>query len=338
MDLSTIYLGLPLPNPLVVGASPLADALDGARRLEDAGAAAIVMHSLFEEQITHETMASLKYLDAHDESFAEATTFFPESNYYVFGPDEYLAHLARLKNSLGIPVIASLNGCTPGGWLEYARLMEEAGADALELNVYSTVTDPDLTAARIERDTIEMVREVKQKASIPVAVKLSPFYSAFANFALELDRTGADGLVLFNRFFGTDIDTAELSITRTLHLSDSSELPLRLRGAAMLCGRVKASLAITGGVHTAEDIVKATMAGANVVQMVSALLKVGPDFVGTVLSDLRRWMKENEWESLTQMRGNMSLLRVPDPRAYERANYMQMLQTWQGPSGGNGRH
>jgi dihydroorotate dehydrogenase (fumarate) len=330
MDLSTKYLGMALPNPLVAGASPLSDDLDGVKRLEDAGAAAIVLRSLFEEQITREQMSEYENIDIHADSFAEAATYLPTPDAFALGPFEYLNHLQRVKEAVAIPVMASLNGATPGGWTEFARLMEQAGADALELNLYRLATDPETTSADIERQAIETVREVKQSVTIPVAVKLSPFYTAFAHLARELDRAGADGLVLFNRFYQPDIDAEELSATRTLLLSDSSELRLRLHWMAILSGRVRASLAVTGGVHTALDVVKATMAGAHVTQMVSALLMRGPAHLRTVLDDLAVWMQEREWHSLAEMRGNMSLFKVPDPDAYERANYMLMLRSWRG--------
>lgn len=328
MDLSTKYLGMVLPHPLIVGASPLSDDLDTIKRLEDAGAAAIVMRSLFEEQITREQLSEYLNLDCPGESFAEATSYFPSPNAFALGPAQYLEHLRRAKEAVRIPVIASLNGSTPGGWIEYARLMAQAGADALELNLYRISTDPETTSADIERQDIETVREVKQTVTIPVAVKLSPFYAAFAHVARELDRAGADALVLFNRFYQPDIDPEELAATRTLHLSDSSELRLRLHWMAILSGRVRAALAITGGVHTAVDVVKATMAGAHVTQMVSALLMRGPEHLRTVLIDLGVWMQEHEWFSLSEMRGNMSLSKVADTDAYERANYMLMLQGW----------
>jgi dihydroorotate dehydrogenase (fumarate) len=330
MDLSTKYLGMTLPNPLVVGASPLADDLDDVKRLEDAGAAAIVLRSLFEEQITLEQMSEFDNIDIHADSFAEAATYFPTPDAFALGPFEYLNHLQRVKEAVAIPVMASLNGATPGGWTEFARLMEQAGADALELNLYRLATDPETSSAEIERQAIDTVREVKKVVRIPVAVKLSPFYTALAQLARDLDRAGADGLVLFNRFYQPDIDAEELTATRTLHLSDSSELRLRLHWMAILSGRVQASLAVTGGVHTALDVVKATMAGAHVTQMVSALLMHGPRHLRTVLDDLGRWLQEHEWQSLSEMRGNLSLFKVPDPDAYERANYMLMLRSWRG--------
>ena len=330
MNLGTTYLGLTLPHPLVAGASPLSDDLDGIRRLEDAGAAAIVLRSLFEEQITREQLAEHMNLDYPGESFAEATSYFPSSHAYALGPHQYLEHLRRAKEAAGIPIIGSLNGVTSGGWLDYARLMEDAGADALELNLNRIATSPDTTSTEIESQAIETVREVTACVRIPVAVKLSPFYAALAHVAREVDRAGARGLVLFNRFYQPDIDPEELAATRTLHLSDSSELRLRLHWMAILSGRVTASLAVTGGVHTAVDVVKSTMAGAHVTQMVSALLAHGPAHLGTVLRDLTAWMAEHEWASLSEMRGNMSLAKVPDPDAYELAKYMLMLQGWRG--------
>ncbi len=330
MNLTTEYLGMTLHNPIVVGASPLSDDLDTVKRLEDAGAAAIVLRSLFEEQIAREQMAEFVHLDGHGESFAEAGSFFPSPHAFALGPHAYLEHLRKVKHAVDIPVIASLNGSSSGGWIEYARLMAEAGANALELNLYRISSDPDVDAAAVERASVETVKSVRESVTIPIAVKLSPFYTAFAHTARELDRAYADGLVLFNRFYQPDIDVEELTATRSLHLSDSSELRLRLHWVALLSGRVRASLAVTGGVHTALDVVKATMAGAHVTQMVSALLMRGPGHVRTVLHDLEQWLNEHEWESLAAMRGNMSFSKVPDPDAYERSNYMLMLQSWRG--------
>jgi dihydroorotate dehydrogenase (fumarate) len=314
-NLTTEYLGLTLPNPIVVGASPLSDDLDTVKRLEDAGAAAIVLRSLFEEQIAREEMEV-------------PGGSFPSSRAFALAPRAYLEHLRKVKHAVRIPVIASLNGTSEGGWIEYARLMAEAGADALELNLYRISSDPDLDGATIERTSVDTVKAVRESVTLPVAVKLSPFYTAFANVARSLDRAYADGLVLFNRFYQPDIDVEALAATRSLHLSDSAELRLRLHWIAMLSGRVRASLAVTGGVHTALDIVKATMAGAHVTQMVSALLMHGPGHVRTVLEDLQRWLVEHECESLGAMRGKVSFSKVPDPDAYERANYMLMLQSW----------
>jgi len=318
-----------LPHPIMAGASPLSDELDTVKQLEDAGSAAIVLRSLFEEQIVREQYDLLDQ-DASNESSAEATTYFPSGEMAISGPDEYLNHLRRVKESVSIPVIASLNGSTPGGWLSYGHLIEQEGADALELNVYHPPIDPERSGSEIEQETVAMVHEIKRGLKIPVAVKLSPFFTSFVHFARQLDREGADGLVLFNRFYEADIDVQELEVTRTLHLSDSSELLLRLRGIAALAPLVKGSLAVTGGVHTGLDIVKSVMAGAHVTQMVSALLKNGPGFLRTVRQDLVAWMEENEWSSLEEMRGNMSVDKIPNPRAYARANYMLMLQSWEG--------
>jgi dihydroorotate dehydrogenase (fumarate) len=330
MDLSTTYLGMKLPHPVMAGASPLSDELDTIKQLEDAGSAAIVLRSLFEEQIVREQIADMHYQDDNSESSAEASTYFPIGGMAIPGPDAYLNHLRRVKETVDVPVIASLNGSTLGGWLAYGSLMEQEGADALELNVYHASLDPRKSGAEIERETIEMVREVKRSVKIPVAVKLSPFFTSFAHFALQLDSEGVDGLVLFNRFYETDIDVLEFQVTRALHLSNSSEVLLRLRGIAALSPIVKASLAVTGGVHTALDIVKSTMAGAHVTQMVSALLKHGPGYLQRVCNELKEWMEENEWSSLAEMRGNMGVDKAPNPKAYERTNYMMMLQSWEG--------
>jgi dihydroorotate dehydrogenase (fumarate) len=328
MDLSTTYMGFRLPHPFMPGASPLVDDLDTVRRLEDAGAAAIVMHSLFEEQIAREQISTFLHTETHGESFAEALSYFPAPDRFALGPEEYLEHLARIKSAVRVPVIASLNGSTLGGWLDYARHMQQAGADALEINLYMLATDPEATAEEIEERGVNIVRELKRALYIPVAVKLSPFYTSFAHVATRLDAAGADALVLFNRFYQPDIDPEDLQVTRSLHLSDSSELPLRLRWLAVLSGRVSASLAVTGGVHTALDAVKAVMTGAHAVQMVSALLRRGPGYLRAVRAEMEAWMEAHEYESLAQMRGSMNLLVCPDPHAYERANYMLMLQSW----------
>jgi dihydroorotate dehydrogenase (fumarate) len=296
-----------------------------ARKLEDEGAAALVLRSLFEEEITGEQMAAFFHSENHGESFAEASSYAPDPE-SAFGPDEYLEHLRRVKDAVGIPVMASLNGSTPGGWTSYARLLEQAGADAVELNLFHAASDPAKSGAEVEREMIGIVREVKREVRIPVAVKLSPLFTAFAHFARQLDAAGADGFVLFTRFHKVDIDVLELEVVRMMELSDSSDLPLRLRGTAALAGRVRASLAITGGVHTALDVIKATMAGAHVTQMVSALLRNGPRHLRLVRANLEAWMKENEWNSLDEMRGNMGFERVPDPAAYERESYRMMLR------------
>jgi len=330
VDLSTTYLGLRLPHPFMPGASPLVDDLDMVKRLEDAGAAAIVMHSLFEEQITAEQLGTIQNMELHEDSYAEALSYFPKADEYALGPQQYLEQLRRIKATVAVPVIASLNGVTPTGWLQYARLIEQAGADALELNVYSLATDPADTAAAVETRLLAIARAVKAAVHIPVAVKLSPFFSAMAHVAHALDAAGVDGLVIFNRFYQPDIDIDALEAMPTLRLSDSSELLLRLRWLAIFAGRVRASLAVTGGVHSFVDAIKAVMAGAHAVQMVSALLQNGPEELRTVREEMVRWMEEREYASLEQMQGSMSLERCPDPAAFERANYMRVLQSWRG--------
>jgi dihydroorotate dehydrogenase (fumarate) len=328
MDLSTTYLGFKLAHPLVPGASPLSADFDGVRRLEDAGASAIILPSLFEEQITADEAGSELHMKAHEESFAEALSYFPLADDYAMGPARYLEHVRRVSEAVHVPVIGSLNGTSAEGWLRYARLIQDAGADALELNLYHVATDPSETGAAVEQRLLDVVRAVRTHVSIPVAVKLSPFFSSMANLAQQLDAAGADGLVLFNRFYQPDIDPEALNAVPQLHLSDSSELLLRLRWLAILSGRVKASLAATGGVHTAVDAVKAVMAGAHAVQMVAALLVQGPAHIGRVREDLVRWLDEHEYLSLAQACGSMSLFRSPDPEAFERGNYMKILQTW----------
>jgi dihydroorotate dehydrogenase (fumarate) len=327
MNLATTYLGCSLPHPLMPGASPLVDDLDMVRRLEDAGAAAIVMHSLFEEQIAAEEHAAVQ-VAAHGDSFGEALSYLPGSPAFALGPDRYLEQLRRIRDAVAVPVIASLNGVTPGGWLEYARLLEQAGAHALELNVYHVATDPAETAAAVESRVLEVLRAVRAAVRLPLAVKLSPFYSAVAHLAHELDLLGADGLVLFNRFYQPDIDPDALEVVPALQLSDSSELRLRLRWLAILHGRVRPGLAASGGVHTGLDALKAVMAGADAVQLVSALLRHGPEHLAAVRADLTRWLEEHEYDSLAQARGSMSLLRCPDPVAFERANYLRVLESW----------
>jgi dihydroorotate dehydrogenase (fumarate) len=328
MKLTTRYLGFDLPHPFVPGASPLADDLDAVRRLEDAGAPMITLRSLFEEQIVAEQISTYHAVQEPAESFAEATSYLVEPPTFAMGPHEYLEHVRRVKQAVGVPVVASLNGTTPGGWLDYAKLIEEAGADALELNVYDLGTDPTQSSDAMEVQTLAVLRQVLAAARVPVAVKLSPFYTSLAHFARRLDEAGAGALVIFNRFYQPDIDPEELEVQTLLELSTSSELRLRLRWLAILSGGVKADLAITGGVHTAVDAVKAIMCGAVAVQVVSALLKHGPQYLALLRERFLQWMQEHEYESLDQMRGSMSLERCPDPKAYERANYMHMLQSW----------
>jgi dihydroorotate dehydrogenase (fumarate) len=327
MNLRTRYLGLDLAHPLMPGASPLSHDLDSVRRLEDAGAAAIVMYSLFEEQLVGEQMSAHHATEFHAHSFPEATTFFIEPPEFALGPDEYLDHVSRVKAAVSVPVLGSLNGSSLGGWIEHARLIQQAGADALELNLYSVAADPAENAAAVEKRTAELCRAIKAEVSIPVAAKLSPFYTSLPNLAVQLQEAGIDGMVIFNRFYQPDIDVDELEITHSLHLSDSSELLLRLRWLAILSGRVSLSLGATGGVHTVLDAVKAVMCGAHGVQMVSALLQAGPQVLTSVRDGLSTWLEEHEYESLAQMQGSMSLLRCPDPAAYERAQYLRVLRT-----------
>jgi dihydroorotate dehydrogenase (fumarate) len=327
MNLATRYMGFDLPHPVVPGASPLSDSLDAVRQLEDAGAPMIVMHSLFEEQVVREEINLTRAIETPQESFAEALTYLPEPEDFTLGPDEYLEQIRRVKQAVGVPVVSSLNGTTVGGWLRYAQLIEQAGADGLELNLYELATDPDEPGEAVERRGLDVVREVKRSVAIPVAVKLSPFYSSIANFARRLDALGADALVLFNRFYQPDIDPEQLEV-RSVNLSSPAELTLRLRWIGVLSGRVRASLAATGGVHTGLDAVKAVMAGAHAVHVVSAILAHGPLQLREIRNDLLRWLEEHEYESLGQMQGSMSLQRCADPKAYERANYVKILQSW----------
>jgi dihydroorotate dehydrogenase (fumarate) len=320
-------MGFELPHPLVAGASPMVDNMDTVRRLEDAGAAMIVMHSLFEEQIVREELATVRSMEAAEESFPEAVTMFARPD-YTLGPDEYLDQIGRIKKAVSVPVIASLNGTTQGGWLAYARLIERAGADGLELNLYDLATDFEESGDQLERRALSVVKAVRGVISIPLAVKLSPFYSSLAHFARSLDETGVDALVLFNRFYQPDIDVEALEVARVVNLSTPAELLLRLRWLAILSGRVRPSLAVTGGVHTATDAIKAVMAGAHAVQMVSALLAHGPGHLKEVRDQMSYWLELHEYESLRQMQGSMSLLRCDNPKAYERANYITLLQSW----------
>jgi dihydroorotate dehydrogenase (fumarate) len=332
MDLATRYLGFELPHPLMPGASPMVDDLDLVRRLEDAGAAAIVMHSLFEEQIVHQQEASVAFTDVPAQSFAEALSYLPEPVEYNLGPDEYLEQIHRIKAAVDVPLIASLNGTTDGAWLQYGALIEEAGADALEMNVYQVATSLDLPAQALEHRIVDIAGRMKRELSIPIALKLSPFFTALGHLASRLDAAGADALVLFNRFYQADIDIEELEVERSLRLSDSSELLVRLRWLAILSGRVRPDLAVTGGVHAVEDVVKSVMCGAHAVQLVSSLLRHGPERLGELRVELCRWLEEHEYDSLGQMRGSMALARCPDPAAFERADYIGVLQSWRRPT------
>jgi dihydroorotate dehydrogenase (fumarate) len=320
-------MGFQLPHPVIPGASPLAANLDMVRRLEDAGAPMIVMDSLFEEQIVAEEVAVTRSIEMPKESYAEALSYFPEPEEFTLGPDEYLERVRKIKAAVSVPVIGSLNGTTEGGWLRYARLIEQAGADGLELNLYELAIELYDSGESVERREMQVVQAVKEAIRIPVAVKLSPFYSSIAHYARKLDESGIDALVLFNRFYQPDIDVEQQALQRVV-LSSPAELLLRLRWIGVLSGRIKATLAATGGVHSAVDVVKAVMAGAHATQMVSALLQHGPGYLGEVRRDLKRWLEEHEFESLRQMQGSMSLLRCAEPEAYQRANYIRLLQSW----------
>jgi len=328
MDLSTTYLGLQLPHPIMPGACPMGADLDAVRRLEDGGAAAIVLHSLFEEQITGTQLGAVRHMERHMDAFPEALSYFPARDEFLLGPEEYVEHIRKVKAAVKLPVIASLNGTTRGGWLDYAKRMQEAGADALELNEYALATDPEESASALEQRALDLLRDIKKTVRIPVALKLSPFFTALPHFARQADAAGVDGLILFNRFYQPDIDVEELEVRRELHLSDSTDLLLRLRWLAILSGRVKGSLAVTGGVHTTLDALKAVMTGAHAVQMVSALYLKGPGLIKRVRDEMGQWLEKHEYESLRQAQGSMNLLRCPDPKAYERANYVHVLRSW----------
>lgn len=328
IDLSTTYLGLSLKNPLVASSSPLCENVSNIRRMEDAGASAVVLHSLFEEQITLQSLDLDHYLTYSRESYAEALSYFPNMVDYNLGPDGYLDHIRKAKESVDIPIIASLNGYSPGGWVKYAKLIEEAGADALELNLYYLSTDPNLDSGDVERMYIELVRSVRTGIKIPLALKLSPFFSAIMNIARRFEETGVEGLVLFNRFYQPDFDLETLEVIPNLSLSAPEELRLRLRWVAILYSRLNIDLAITGGVHFAEDVIKSMMAGAKVSMMTSALLKRGIGYLSRIYVDLISWLEENEYESIKQMQGSMSQHVVPDPDAFERANYMRVLRSY----------
>ncbi len=327
MDLTTTFMGLELANPIVPGASPLTDDVDNCRRLEDAGAAAIVMRSLFMEQVLREQQ-ELASFAAHEESFAEATSFVAEPTDFALGPDEYLEKVRAIKEAVDVPVIASLNGTHGGRWTRYAKLMEQAGADGIELNLYHLPLDGSEDPVSVEQRYRDVVTEVKKQVDLPVAVKLTFFHSSPVHMARKMDEAGADGLVLFNRLYLPDIDIEELDVQPRLHLSTSGTLRLRLLWVAACFGRIEADMAVTGGIHTATDAIKAIMAGASTCQMASALLQNGPDHVATVLRDIRAWMEEHEYESVRQMCGSMSLERSPEPEAYERANYLRVLHAW----------
>jgi dihydroorotate dehydrogenase (fumarate) len=329
MNLKTEYLGLKLKNPLVPSASPLSAEIVSVKRMEDNGAAAVVLYSLFEEQITRENRALDHFLTSTGESYAEALSYFPEPDeYHNLEADDYLEHIRKLKESVDIPVIASLNGVSKGGWMSYAFKMEEAGADALELNIYYVAADPDMDSAEVEKMYLDNIRSVKESVNIPVSVKLSPYFSAFANMAVKMEKAGADGLVLFNRFYQPEINLETLEVMPSLELSRPFEKRLPLRWIAMLRPHLSCSLAATTGIHSAEDAIKMILAGADVVMMTSLLLQKGIDSLGILLKEMEHWMEEKGYESVKQMRGAMSSASVAEPAAFERANYLKILQSY----------
>ncbi|MGC8785037.1 MAG: dihydroorotate dehydrogenase-like protein [Armatimonadota bacterium] len=328
MDLSTTYMGMNLRNPLVASSSPLSHKVETICKLEEAGIGAVVMYSLFEEQITLESQQLDYFLTHGTESYAEALSYFPDLGEYNVGPDEYLNLIRKAKERVNIPLIGSLNGVSAGGWVKYARMIQEAGADALELNVYYLPTDPDLPGTEVEQMMVDVVKAVRQEVSIPLAVKMAPFFSSIPNMAKRLAEAGANALVLFNRFYQPDIDIENLKVTPHLVLSDSDELRLPLRWTAILYGRVPVDLAITTGVHTYQDVLKGLMAGAKVTMMASELLQNGIERIGQILNEVQAWMEEYEYSSVQQMIGSVSQKNVKEPAAFERANYMKVLDSY----------
>jgi dihydroorotate dehydrogenase (fumarate) len=327
-NLSTTYLGLKLKNPLVASASPLSKRLDKAKKLEEAGVSAIVMYSLFEEQIIHESLELDHFLTRGSDSFAEAQSYLPDGGMYGVSPEKYLNQVAGLKKTLSIPVIGSLNGVSKGGWTSYAKKIEDAGADALELNLYYLATDLDLKSEELEAAQVDLVADVRSTIKIPLAVKLSPYVTSLPNFAKRLVDAGANGLVLFNRFYQPDFDLDELDIIHNLDLSTSADLRLPLRWISILYGKLNADFALTSGVHTAEDVIKSMMAGAKVAMTASKVLHDGEQAVASILSGVEAWMQEREYESIEQMQGSMAQKNVREPAAFERANYMKVLGSW----------
>ena len=328
MNLSTNYLGMTLKNPVVASSSPLSHTVDSIRRLEDAGAAAVVMYSLFEEQIGFDSYYIDYHLTQGIDSYAESISYFPDMQSYNVGPDEYMNLIRRAKDAVDIPIIGSLNGASVGGWTDYAALIEEAGADALELNVYYLPANPEVTGIEVETLYLDILSAVRQAVTIPLAVKLSPFFSSIANMAGRLADHGADGLVLFDRFYQPDFDLENLEVAPRLVLSNSNELRLPLRWVAILYGRLSVDFAITSGIHTSQDVIKGLMAGANVTMMASELLQNGVRRIGQVLNELVAWLTEHEYQSVMQMIGAMSQKHCAEPAAFERANYMKMLQSY----------
>lgn len=328
MDLSTTYLGLKLKSPLMPGASPLANRLDNIRRLEDAGASAIVLHSLFAEQIEGNSIAVSRHIDRWQDTFAEATSFFPQGQDYLLGPDEYLSRISAIKAATDLPVIASLNGTQIGTWVNYAQLMEQAGADAIELNTYFLATRRSESSAAVEQRVIDIARGVRTAVKIPIAVKLSHFYTSIVHLVGELEDVGINGVVLFNRIFQPEIDIETFDVLPRLGLSSPEDVRVRLRALALMRDQVKLSMACSGGVHSAAEVVKALLAGADAIQVVAALLRDGPDRLGTIAEELKVWMAKFEYNSVSEMRGALSLRNCPDPEAYERGNYLRSLQLW----------
>ena len=328
MDLTTTYMGLKLKNPIVSSASPLSESVDSVKALEDAGASAVVVYSLFEEQISHESGELDHYLTYGAESYAEAISYFPQPDDFRTGPYEYLDHIAKLKKSVDIPIIGSLNGVSTGGWVKYAKNIEDAGADALELNVYYIPTSSQLTGSEIETMYIDTLKAVKANTKIPVAVKLSPYFTSLANLAAQLDKAGADGLVMFNRFYQPDFDLTNLSVVPNLVLSNNWEMRLPLRWISILFGKLNASLAATSGIQSAEDVIKMVMAGSDVTMLCSEILRNGRGRVTEILTEMKQWMEENEYPSVEFMKGSMSQKSVEEPAAFERANYMKALNSY----------
>ena len=329
MDMTSKYLGFTLPHPFVVGACPLTNDADLCKQLEDAGSAMITLTSLFEEELKLDSLATMQAMEVPKDQFAEATSYLPEPEAWTVGPDTYLQRLEKIKKAVSVPVVASINGTSLGGWLDIAEHMQQAGADALELNLYAVSTDMERSAEAIESESAAMVKTLKDKLSIPLTIKLSPFYTSLPYFAKRLDEAGADGLVLFNRFYQPDIDVEELELERTLHLSTSDELLPRLRWLAILFDHVDCSLALTGGLHWPVDAIKAVMCGADICQVVSALLVNGPKYLTKLIEAVEQWLEEHEYESLDQARGSMSVKRSANREVFERANYMHLLRSWE---------
>jgi dihydroorotate dehydrogenase (fumarate) len=331
MDLTTNYLGLKLRTPLVPSASPLSEDIGNLKHMEDAGASAVVLYSLFEEQLRQDRAELVRHLEQGTESFAEALTYFPEPEEFHLGPEEYLKHIAKAKKATRIPIIASLNGSSTGGWTQYAKLIQQAGADALELNIYFIPTDFNLSGAVVEQTYLDILQAVKSEVTIPVAVKLSPFFSNFANMAKRLDDAGANGLVLFNRFYQPDIDLETLEVKPNILLSTPMAMRVPLRWIAILCGHVRASLAATSGIHRASDVLKMLMAGADVTMLCSVLIRHGVQHLAAIERDLVAWLEENEYESVSQLKGSLSQKKCPAPGEFERAQYMRAISSYPVP-------